>query len=73
MSCIYSDPNSNTDCITCRRALALKQISNSIEGVFTPAELMTDVCNNSNSEAQTQCPAFNDISEFGRSSSWIRR
>jgi len=73
MSCIYKDQNSNAACVACRRAQALKQISDSIEGVFTPEELMATVCNNPNPEAQTQCPAFKDIQEYGISSSWRRR
>ena len=52
----------------CKRNHTLKALSDSVEGVLSPAELFKEVCQNSNPEAYTQCPAFNELSQYGSGS-----
>jgi len=71
MTCFYKFATSNQQLI-CDQVRALREFANTTDGAFTPVELKKEVCDSSNCETLSQCPAFNDIQAYGKASGWVK-
>lgn len=73
-ACEFSRPSMDTSKALCRTAVALSRIiaDNNLEGVFKPVDLKKDICDNCDPSARDQCPAYQDLVIYGRSSSYCK-
>ena len=74
MACEFSQSSLDGRTPVCRKNVALPEIIaiNSLEGVFTLAQLKAEICDNPDPQARDQCPAHADLSQHGRGSRYCK-
>jgi hypothetical protein len=58
----------------CRTGEALQQIiaQNKLEKIYRPTTLKKEICDNLDPQAREQCPAFADLQQNGKKSSFCK-
>ena len=74
MSCEFNQPSMDGRNAVCKKFVVLREIinRNEIEDIFTPAQLMVDICNNADCSAREQCHAYSDMRKNGRNSLYCK-
>lgn len=74
MSCEFKNSSMDGRVPACKKIVALKEIiqRDDLGEVFTPIELMEEICNNSNIRAREQCPAYENMRLHGRGSLYCK-
>ncbi len=64
-------PRSNAD-VKCIRARAIQRMRAGVEEIYSPTDIVEEVCHSSDSDTRQQCPAYVDLLANGRSSEWSK-